>query len=115
MKTTLLALMTYCVLLQTADHRAWIDRNIQDGQMQIQGKFLNQRSEADTFRYELTTVKHGKAGRSQSSQGGQFVAPANEEIVLTQTTVSIQAEDTYTIELKIFRSDSVYLQDQIVH
>lgn len=114
MKTTLLAIIIYTVL-QSTNHQAWIDHSTEGEQMQVQAKFINHRSKADTFRYELSTIRQGKAGQSNSKQAGQFVAPPNEEIVLTQTTVSIQTNDTYTIKLKIFRGDSVYLSDQIVH
>ena len=114
MKTLLLTITLY-ILGQSGDHRAWIDYTEQDGQLLVRGKFFNQRAEADTLRYELITVRQGKAGNSQSKQAGQFVAPANEEVVLTKTSVSVQPSDTYTIQLKIFRGDTVYMQDQVVH
>ncbi|WKN42135.1 curli-like amyloid fiber formation chaperone CsgH [Tunicatimonas pelagia] len=112
---TLLLTITLCTLGQSAAHRAWIDYAEQDGQLRVQGKFLNQSTRVDTLQYKLTTVRQGQAGNSQSTQAGRFVAPINKEIVLTQTTVSVELGDTYTIQLEIFRGDTVYIQDQVVH
>lgn len=111
----ILLILTMHFILQSSEQKAWIDHTVQNDRLSVQGKFLNQRTEADTLRYELTTVRQGKAGNTQSKQAGQFVAPTNEEVVITKTSVSIQSDDTYTIRLKIFRGDTVYMQDQVVH
>ena len=81
--------------------------------LRIQGRFANDSPQAAQFRYELTTMKQGTAGNSSSTQSGYFEVPAHGDISLSNVSININEEDTYIIELKIFRGETVYLDDQI--
>lgn len=110
--------MLTCILVtlvQSAPHRAWIDTRKEEDKLHISGRFVNHSEEAVSLRYELQTTKEGHSGRIRSAQSGTFSASPEEEVQLSQTTVNIQTKDTYTIELKIFRGDSIYLQDKMIH
>ena len=110
-----LFLVTFFISQTTPEHRAWIDAQQTDDMLTIRGKFANDTEQDATFRYELVTTKQGRSGSSSSTQAGSFVAPAQEEVSLSNTSVNINQNDTYLIELKIFRADSVYLHDKIEH
>lgn len=100
-------------LQSTAEHRAWIDADQKDDILIIQGKFANDSQQTESFRYELVTTKQGRSGSSSSTQAGSFEASAGEEVSLSNVSVNVSAEDTYLIELKVYRGDTVYLDDKI--
>ena len=111
---TLLALsLTVSAYAQDDKHRAWIATERQGDMLSVQGKFANDSQRADTFRYELITVKQGSAGNSRSAQSGEFVAPAGQEVSLSSSSVNVTEEDTYVIELKILRDGVVYREDRV--
>ena len=97
----------------TTEHRAWIDAQQREAMLTIRGKFANHSAQSASFRYELVTTKQGPSGRSSSTQAGSFTAPPQQEVSLSNTTVNVAQEDTYVIELKVFRDGTVYLHDKI--
>lgn len=96
-----------------SDHRVWIDTQQQNDLLTIRGKFTNDSPQDAHFRYELVTTKQGKSGSASSTQAGSFEAPAQTEVSLSNVSINITTKDTYVIELKIFRGDTVYLEDKI--
>ncbi|MGB3849132.1 MAG: curli-like amyloid fiber formation chaperone CsgH [Tunicatimonas sp.] len=116
MKTLLtLFVATFFISQTTPEHRAWIDAEQTHDMLTIQGKFANDSQQDATFRYEMVTTKQGRSGSSSSTQAGSFTAPAHGEVSLSNTSINVTEKDTYVIELKIFRADSVYLHDKIEH
>ncbi|MCI1188107.1 hypothetical protein MON38_11820 [Hymenobacter sp. DH14] len=61
------------------------------------------------YRYQLLVTRQSRAGRSQNSQGGEFMLLPNQDLVLSQVRVSALAHDEYQAKLLIFD-----LQGQIV-
>lgn len=55
-----------------------------------------------TIRYEVTATKVGPSGRSKSSQGGQQLLPANQEITLSTLQFGLTSGDKYQFEMHIF-------------
>ena len=109
-----LSLATFVQAQPAPEHRAWIDTQQQNNTLTIQGKFANRGSQDVSFRYELVTTKQGKSGSSSSTQAGSFSASGGEEVSLSTTALAISEEDKYVIELKVFRGDTVYLENKSV-
>ena len=97
----------------TSDYRAWIEAQEDSHMLTIKGKFANDGSQEASFRYELVTIKQGRSGSSRSTQAGRFVAPAHQEVSLSNVSVNVGSEDTYVIELKIFQNHTVLLRDKL--
>ena len=110
-----LSIATLTYAQSTAEHRVWIDAQQTNDMLTVKGKFANDSGQDANFRYELITTRQGKSGSTSSKQAGGFVAPAHQEVSLSNVSVNVSSEDTYVIELKIFRGDTVYLHDEIEH
>ena len=117
MKTLfILLIVTLTTIVQAAppsEHRAWIEAQEDSHMLTIKGKFANDGSQEASFRYELVTIKQGRSGSSRSTQAGRFVAPAHQEVSLSNVSVNVGSEDTYVIELKIFQNHTVLLRDKL--
>jgi hypothetical protein len=54
------------------------------------------------YRYQLMLVRQSRAGRSQNSQGGEFLLLPNQDLVLSEVHVSALAHDECGAKLLIF-------------
>ena len=54
------------------------------------------------YRYQLLLLRQSHAGRSQSSQGGEFTLLPNQDLVLSEVRVSVLGPDEYQARLLIF-------------
>ena len=57
---------------------------------------------ATRYRYQLLVTRLSRAGRSQNSQGGEFMLLPNQNLVLSEVHVSALAHDEYRAQLLIF-------------
>src|SRR5688572_7237577 len=54
-------------------------------------------------KFALAVSRAGKGGTSNSSQSGAFDLPAGQGKALSSTSVNVSADQSLTIELKVFR------------
>lgn len=54
------------------------------------------------IRYEISATKIGPSGRSQNSQGGQLLLPAQQEMILSTLQFGLAANDLYQFKMRIF-------------
>lgn len=81
--------------------RARLEIQHQDGLLTVTGRCRNLLPTAGRYRYELSLIREGAGGRSQNTQRGEFEVAPQQEVSLSQSRVSISAQDTYRIHLRV--------------
>ncbi|MBC6698376.1 curli-like amyloid fiber formation chaperone CsgH [Hymenobacter sp. BT190] len=88
----------------------------QAGMLTLTGQCQNLSDQALTLRYELTTRKQGVSGTSQNAQSGSVTIAAHQTASLSQTSINVQASDTYEARLRVLDDQrNVVAQDSIIH
>ena len=59
------------------------------------------------IRYEVTATKIGPSGRSKSSQGGQQILPAHQDITLSTLQFGLTSGDKYQFEMRIYVNNNL--------
>jgi hypothetical protein len=100
---------------QQDSYQAKIETNLQGNILKVNGLFLNQSSADIHFSYRLKSERTGKAGVSVNQQAGSAVAAAGQAVTLSQSSFSLQPDDSYSIQLEILDKDKVIAKDSIFH
>ena len=57
---------------------------------------------AVTLRYEIISTKHGKSGRSSTSQSGRVAVDREGSQTFAKLSLGVGLDDRYTIAVKVF-------------
>ncbi|GAA4036697.1 hypothetical protein GCM10022409_22030 [Hymenobacter glaciei] len=82
--------------------QARVELTQHDQMLTVAGHCRSTAPEPARYRYQLLLVRQSRAGRSQTSQGGEFTLLPNQDLVLSEVHVSRLAHDEYTAKLLIF-------------
>lgn len=93
------------------DYQAWITVESDDSGIKVEAYCLNNTSEDAVLRYELKAKKTGKAGKAQTSQAGSVEVAGREKKTLSRLGLSVSADDSYRIELKVYKDGKLVAED----
>jgi len=94
---------------------AHIDARAQGSMLQIRNIFENNSTQEVSFRYKFKCARKGRSGTAVSSQSGGVKAAPGQEMSLSQTSISLSPNDTFTISLEIFDGTTLVASDTLVY
>lgn len=87
-------------------------------EMRKEGKFLvilghchNASPVPVWVRYELRTDRRGSAGSSHNAQAGRMLVPAEQDIILSKTTIMAGPQDAYQVWLRLLDDQGAPISD----
>jgi hypothetical protein len=93
--------------------RAWLEAEQSDRSLHVIP--YAQSRETLTLRYELTSVKNGRAGQSSSRQAGHAVVTCCAPQALTRLRFTFDSGDRYTVILKVFNDQVLIGEERLVY
>jgi hypothetical protein len=100
---------------ESGEYTAWLETEIEDTQLLIQGRFGNNTDENITIFYILTTKRSGGSGNSKSTQSGEHTVEPGDTIDLSKVSVNIAPGDCYSLSLNVFANDILIAKDFVTH
>ena len=82
--------------------QARLELTRQAQQLRVAGHCRSTSPAPARYRYQLLLLRQSPAGRSQNSQGGEFMLLPNQDLVLSEVRVNALTTDEYRIKLLIF-------------
>lgn len=88
--------------VQVPPCQAVLDLRWHEHLLTVTGHCRSQLAQAARYRYQLVVVRQGAGGRSQNSQGGEFVLPPQQDAVLAEVRLNAGPHDVYLARLLVF-------------
>ena len=83
--------------------------------LQVKNVFENNSSQQVSLRYKFRCARKSASGTAVSSQSGGIKAAPGEKVSLSQTSMSVNASDTYTLSLEIYEGDQQVAHDTVIY
>ena len=104
-------LLTTASVITAADLEAWIDTDVQDGNLQAAPKVRV--ANPLTIRYELSAKRTGTAGTSSTRQSGTRAIACCDPVTLATLRLSVGSADAYTLSLLVYVGNEVAAQVEV--
>jgi hypothetical protein len=100
---------------ESGNYTAWLETEIEDTRLIIQGRFGNNNDERITIYYTLTTERTGGSGHSKTTQSGEHTVEPGDTVDLSKVSVNIAPGDCYSLALNVFANDTLIAKDFVTH
>jgi hypothetical protein len=97
----------------SANHLAWIETTLHENRLEVVAHV--KAAHTGMLDFELSSVKEGPSGNSQTKQAGSIKLEKGESRALTHLNLSLTGKDHYRLTLRVYKDRQLIAEDRVAY